>query len=45
MKDELGGKIMNEVGGLRAKTNSYLIGDDREIKKAKDTRKWHKKKT
>ena len=30
MKDELGGKIMNEIVGLRVKTSSYLIDDDSE---------------
>ena len=39
MNDELGGKIMNEFPGLRAKTYSYLIDDVSEDKKAKGTRK------
>ena len=39
MKDELGGKIMKEFIGLRAKTFSYLIDDCSEDKKAKDTKK------
>ena len=34
-KDELGGKIMKEFCALRAKTYSYLMGDDSEMKKAK----------
>ena len=29
-KDALGGQIMKEFVGLRAKSNSYLINDDRE---------------
>ena len=32
-KDELGGKIMIELVGLRAKTYAYLIDDDSEHKK------------
>ena len=39
MKDELGGKIMTEFIGLRAKTYSYLIDDGSEDKKAKGTKK------
>ena len=35
MKNELGGKIMKEFVGLRAKTSSYLVDDDSEDKKAK----------
>ena len=39
MKDELGGKIMTELVGLRAKTYSYLVDDDCESKKARGTKK------
>ena len=35
MKDELGGKILIKLVGLRAKTYSYLIDDSSEDKKAK----------
>ena len=38
-KDELGGKIMIELVGLRAKTYAYLMDDDSEHKKAKGTKK------
>ena len=38
-KDELGGKIMKEFVGLRAKTYAYLMDDDTEPKKAKGTKK------
>ena len=33
MKDQLGGKIMTEVVGLRGKTYSYLIDGSSEDKK------------
>ena len=39
MRDELGGKIMNESVGLRAKTYSSLMNDAREIKKNKGIKK------
>ena len=42
-KDELGGKIMKEFVGLRAKTWAYLLDDDSEHKKAKGTEKKKKK--
>ena len=35
-KDELGGKIMKEFVGLRAKTWAYLMDDDSEHKKLKE---------
>ena len=38
MKDELGGKIMIEFVGLRAKSYSYIIDDGSEDKKAKGTK-------
>ena len=38
-EDELGVKIIKEFCALRAKTYSYLMGDDSEVKKAKGTRK------
>ena len=44
MKDELGGKIIIKFVGLRAKTYIYLIDDGSENKKAKGTKKCHKKK-
>ena len=38
MKDELGGKIMEEFVGLRPKCYSYLMDDGRVDKKAKGTK-------
>ena len=38
-KDELGGEIITEFAGLRAKTWTYLIDDVIEKKKAKGTKK------
>ena len=38
MKDELGGKAMTKFVGLRVNMYSYLIDDDSEDKKAKDTK-------
>ena len=37
-KDELGGRIMKELIGLRAKTYAYLMNDDNEHKKGKATK-------
>ena len=39
MKDELGGKILIKLVGLRGKTYSYLIDDSSEDKKQKKQRK------
>ena len=39
MKDDLGGKIMKEFVALRPKTYSYLMDDESEGKKAKETKK------
>ena len=39
MKDELGGKIMTKLVGLRVETYSYLIDDGSEDKKSKGTKK------
>ena len=39
MKDELGGKIMKHIVGLKEKMYSYLIDDGSEDKKAKGTKK------
>ena len=36
-KYELGGKIIKDFCALRAKTYSYLMGDNSEVKKAKGT--------
>ena len=39
MKDELGGKLMEEFVGLRPKCYSYLMDDGKVYKKAKGTKK------
>ena len=39
MKDELGGQIMREFVGLRAKIYNYLKDNNDEDKKAKGTKK------
>ena len=39
MKDELGGQVMKEFAGLRAKAYSCLKDSNDEDKKAKDTKK------
>ena len=38
-KDEIGGKIMTEFCALRAKTYTFKLDDDTEMKKAKGTKK------
>ena len=38
-KDELGGQTMKEFWALRAKTYSYLMDDNSEVKKSKGTKK------
>ena len=38
MKDELGGQIMKEFVGLRAKTYNYIKENNDEDKKAKGTK-------
>ena len=38
-KSELRGKNIKEFSALRAKTYSYLMGGDSEVKKAKGTKK------
>ena len=43
LKDELGGKIVKEFCAHRAKTYSYLMGDDSEVKKAKGIKKNYNK--
>ena len=40
MKDELEGKIITEFVALRTKTYTYLTDDDKNIKKAKGTKKF-----
>ena len=52
-KDELGGKIMKEFCGIRAKTYAYLLDDDNgyddddvcKNKKSKGTKKCNKTRT
>ena len=39
-KDELGGRIMKQFCTLRAKTYSYLMDDNSEVKKSKGTKKY-----
>ena len=39
IKDELGGQIMNEIVGLRAKTYNYLKENNDEDKQVKSTEK------
>ena len=38
-KDELEGRIMKEFCSLRAKKYSYLMDDNSEVKKSKETKK------
>ena len=44
-KDELGGQIMEEFAGLRAKTYSYLKNNNGKKKNQKAQKMCHKKKT
>ena len=43
MKDKLGGRMMTEFVALRPKSYSYLVDDNGEAKKAKETKKCVKK--
>ena len=43
MKDDLGGQIIKEFAGLRAKTCSYLKDNNEADKKAKGTKKCTRK--
>ena len=45
MKDELGGQIKKESGGLRARLHSYLKYNNDENKKTQNTKKCLIKKT
>ena len=45
MKDDLGGQIKKEFGGLRARLYSYLKYNNDENKKTKNTKKCLIKKT
>ena len=40
MKDELGGKIKAKFVAVKPNTYSYLTDDDKNVKKAKGTRKY-----
>ena len=42
-KDELGGRIIKEFCTLRAKTYPYLMDDNNEVKKSKETKKMRNK--
>ena len=44
MKDELCGKVMVKFVVLRAQNYNYLVDDGSKDKKAKGTKKCHKKK-
>ena len=45
MKDELGGTIITEFVVLRPKPYSYLIDDDKNVKKLKDQKTCNKRNT
>ena len=45
IKDELGGKIIKELVGLKAKTYSYLTMTTTKVKRRKVQKVCHKKKT
>ena len=44
MKNDLGGKVLTKIVGLRAKTYSYLIDDGCEDKKVNPKKVCHEKK-
>ena len=44
MRDELGGQIMKQFVGLRAKTHSYLKDNNDEDKKTEGPKEWDTKK-
>ena len=39
-KDELGGGIMKKIVALKPQTYSYLMNDDKNVKKTKGTKKY-----
>ena len=39
-KDELGGRIMKKIVALKPQTYSYLMNDDKNVKKTKGTKKY-----
>ena len=39
-KDKLGGRIMKKIVALKPQTYSYLMNDDKNVKKTKGTKKY-----